>query len=124
MLTVVNFSHPLTEAAISKLALLIGVTEDDLYIITQPVQVDLFQPLTEQVMELVRQAVVAADNNPYNIDLFIPPGLSWVAAYMTIAFPSAHMIVMASDPNTTPRQFMPVQVVTNKNLWRASRLRY
>ncbi len=107
MITLVNFSHPLSPAAEAMLSE--EIAGGDLRVVNIRVQVDLAAPLAPQVEALVAEATAAAGGNPLNIDCIIPPGHAAVAAMVKSALPRAHLIVLR--PVGTPPQFVPAHIV-------------
>ena len=114
MITIANFSHPLSAEALEDIdryhALNGGVRE-----IVVAAQFDLTGDLVRQVREMVEQAVNQAGHK-YDIDCFIPPALSFAAALLPPHLPRSHMIVMARDAGTPPR-FMPVGLIRSVDLF-------
>lgn len=108
MITIANFSHPLSPEATAYidqfLALNGGVRE-----IIVPANFDLARDLTIQVGEIVDDAINQAGGNKYDIDCFIPPALNFAAVFIPAMLPTANMIVMARSG--TPPSFMPAQLV-------------
>ena len=119
MITIANFSHPLSQAAKEYMDRMYAAG-GGLHIIDVPVQIDTDKPLARQVEALVAVAVSQANNNAANIDMFIPPGLNFAAVFLPALLPTAHMIVMARVG--TPPTFMPVQVVRSREM--KGRLRF
>lgn len=109
MITIANFSHPLSPEATAYIdqfhALNGGIRE-----IIVPAQFDLAKDLTIQVGEIVADAINQAEGSKYNIDCFIPPALSFAAVFIPSLLPTANMIVMARSG--TPPVFMPAQLVS------------
>lgn len=107
MVTLLNFSHPLTGAEIKALRAEYGVTT----VYDVPVQLDVEMPITPQLAALMRQALdfPGVDGNPYNVDCIIPPGFSVAAGYMARRFPSANLVVRLR--RGMPPQFMPTELV-------------
>lgn len=113
MITIANFSHPLSASALDYLdrhhALNGGVRE-----IVVAAQFDLTGDLVRQVSEMVDQ-VVAQAGSKYNVDCFIPPALNFAAALVPSLLPVSHMIVVARDGGTPPK-FMPVGIVRSVDM--------
>lgn len=103
-MNILNFSHPLSDAAHAALIEQCGSANAVVH--TIPVQVDLAQPLAPQIAIIVADALEIIDSNPYNADVIIPPGLAIVAAQLVRFFPSANLAVIASTDGV-PRQFLP-----------------
>lgn len=72
-----NFSHPLSEKAAEQLRALAGEFEE----IVIPVQLDFEQPVERQLIKLVAAGNTAITGE--DAVLYIPPALSFAAAYVT-----------------------------------------
>lgn len=107
MLTIINFSHPLSAEAEAALPEHLGVEAVRVHIV--PVQVDLAAELQSQVNELVAVAVAAAGGNRLNIDCIIPPGHAAVAAMLARELPHANLLVLRAVG--TPPRYRPAQLV-------------
>jgi hypothetical protein len=122
MITVLNFSHPLNPEAAAEIKTRYGAGEAALC--TIPVQVDLTQPLMPQIERIFQEALRAVRDvygaegagSPLNVDCLILPGLSAVAVPLANRFPTANLIVMASNGSTPPK-FMPVELLRSRQ-WR------
>lgn len=104
----VNFSHPLSEAAKARLEEMVGPILE----VVIPVQLDLESPMKPQLEALVAAAGAC-------VQLFIPPALSYAAAYVTAKLSYAQSDAMLPVPpdmvvlrrEGTPPQFMPYEIV-------------
>jgi hypothetical protein len=66
------------------------------------VQVDMGKTLAPQIWEIVARTLAQVGNNPYNVDIIIPPGLSVVAAQLVRHFPGANLAVIARVGDAVP----------------------
>lgn len=82
-LTIVNFSHPLTETALNQIS---EATQATIAVTNIPVAVNTNESLPPQVGPLIEAALDA--------DLIILPGLATVAALIARALPSKRIIVL------------------------------
>lgn len=102
MITVLNFSHPLSKPAREHLNAPGVAGEGGAVIIRVPVQVDLEAPIIPQVDEIVRDAfqrmsAAGITPNAVNVDCIVPPGLSVVAVPLCNRFPTANLISLRRD---------------------------
>lgn len=116
MITVVNFSHPLSDDA--KRVIADGYGWGDAKFVDVRVHVDRAAPLVPQVDAIVDAAARAASpvsgGNKYDIDCVILPGLSDVAWLLAEHFEHANVIRMAQAPNVIPPKFMPVEIIHSR----------
>jgi hypothetical protein len=105
----VNFSHALSPAARARLEEMVGPVLE----VVIPCQIDMDAPIKPQLDMLVEQA---GNSVP---DLYIPPALSFAAAYVTAKLSYAQSDAMLPVPPAmvvlrregTPPQFMPYEIV-------------
>lgn len=72
-----NYSHPLSAKAAEQLRQIVGEFEE----ISIPVQIDFEKPVNRQLLDLVSAG--NAEITDEGAVLFIPPALSFAAAYVT-----------------------------------------
>lgn len=113
MITVINFSHPLTADAQAAIAREYGGGEAEVHDV--PVRVDMTRDLVTQTDAVLKAAVKAAGGNILNVDCVVLPGLSVVAALLMRSLPHANIIVIAAEKGSLPPKFMPVQLVPSQN---------
>ena len=104
----INFSHELSAAAKARLEEMVGqeVTE-----VVVPCQIDMGVPIKPQLDALADQG--------WGADLYIPPALSFAAAYVTArlsyaqsdAYPPCPPTIVVLRREGTPPQFMPCEIV-------------
>lgn len=114
MITVCNFSHPLTPEARDYISREWGTQDPDAFIDVR-VQIDRAAPLLPQVEQIVNDAITRAGGNIYNIDCIVLPGLSDVAFLLAEHFEHANVIRMNAVPNSLPPKFMPAELVRSRN---------
>jgi len=114
MLTLLNFSHPLSDEgreALKNLAGDVEITE-----INVPCQIDLGKPLEAEVTRLVHEAFFRV-NTPLDVDMVIPPSLSYAAALLPLVWArlagtwTANIVVVSKVPDSLPPRFVPSQIV-------------
>lgn len=115
MTTLINFSHPLADEAVTKL----GKLPYSVHAISVvPIQIDFTQDLNYQVDRIVKEAIEKVGGNPLDIDLVILPGHSTVAVmvadYLSTYGARPHILVMRKDGITSP--FMPDKIVSLRNI--------
>lgn len=115
MITVCNFSHPLSAEARDYISREWGTQDPDLFIDVR-VQIDRNAPILPQVMSIVADATTRAGGNIYNIDCIVLPGLSDVAFLLTESFEHANVIRMNAVPNSLPPKFMPVELIRSRRI--------
>lgn len=115
MITVVNFSHPLSPEARDKIASEWG--GGDVRVVDVKVQIDFAVGLAAQCELIAALAVNAVGGNPLNIDCVILPGLSAAAGYIARRFAHANIIVISQVAGSTPVRFMPTELIRAKP-WR------
>lgn len=113
MLTLINLSHPLHSDALAALSQMAG---DDVRVIDVPVQVDVNEPLAGVIKVLVDQIAELAGGNLLDIDMVIPPGLSYIAMAILPEMArrtSGRMphVVRLIRLDGLPPKFMPVEIV-------------
>ena len=113
MITVCNFSHPLSAEARDYISREWGTQDPDQFIDIR-VQIDRNQPLLPQVNAIVADATTRAGGNIYNIDCIVLPGLSDVAFLLAEYFEHANVIRMNAVPNSLPPKFMPVELIRSR----------
>ena len=109
VLRLVNFSHALTPAARARLEDMVGPFLE----VVIPCQIDMASPVKPRLDALVEQAGNTAP------DLYIPPALSFAAAYVTARLSFAQSDAMLPVPPAmvilrregAPPQFMPCEIV-------------
>lgn len=115
MITVINFSHPLNEKAEKMIRDEYG--NGDAIIHKIDVQLNMTEDLPSQLRSIEAEALALVggiladpeiDLRP-NVDCIIPPGHPVAASYIARRFPTANIIVMASQG--TPTQYFPVALV-------------
>ena len=114
MITVCNFSHPLSAEARDYISREWGTQDPDAFIDVR-VQIDRNTPILQQVEQIVADATEAAGGNIYNIDCIVLPGLSDVAFLLAECFEHANVIRMNAVPNSLPPKFMPCELIRSKN---------
>lgn len=96
MITLLNYSHPLSLSASIQLGELVGEFDEKLI----ECKIDFSLPIERQLIDLVF-AGSKLIRNEYNI-LYIPPALSFVAAYVTCVlsqtYSSLRMVVLKAAP--------------------------
>jgi len=102
MITVLNFSHPLSESNREYLNTPSVAGAGGAVIIDVPVQVDLTDPISAQVDAIVRDAfermsAAGITPSPANVDCIVPPGLSIVAVPICNRFPAAKLVALRRD---------------------------
>lgn len=110
MITVVNFSHPLSADACDFIAREWGGDAAP-RVIDVRVQIDFSQPVAAQCRAVAAAALNVVGGNGLNVDCIILPGLAVVAAYLARRFLSANIIVVAPVAGATPVRFMPVELI-------------
>lgn len=113
MITIVNFSHPLTAEARDYISREWGTNDPDAFIDIR-VQIDRAAPLLPQVMSIVADAIIRAGGNILNIDCIVLPGLSDVAFLLAEYFEHANVIRMNAVPNSIPPKFMPIELIRSR----------
>lgn len=108
MIVVLNFSHPLNDAAREYLNSPAVAGEGGALIIDVPVHVDLSAPIMPQVNKIAKDAYVRMEAagvipNAFYVDAFIPPGLSFVAIPLANTFSTSRMIVMRRGGGLPPQ---------------------
>ena len=116
MITVINFSHPLSDAAREKLPEVVGAQPDDIIVHHIPVHIQDMANVRQEVQDLLAQAVFAAGGNHHNVDCIIPPGHGLVSAAMVATMAKTwrylpNLIVMASEKGALTPKFLPVGLV-------------
>ena len=104
----VNFSHGLSAAAKARLEEMVGREVTEAIV---PCQIDMDAPIKPQLDALVERG--------YSADLYIPPTLSFAAAYVTArlsyaqsdAYPPCPPTIVVLRREGTPPQFMPCEIV-------------
>lgn len=92
--TVLNYSHPLSDAAREQLEEQIGPFRE----ITVPCQIDFDLAIRPQLDRLVNDGLSQVAEPDY----IIPPALSYAAAYIGARFASAHLIVLKRSASLPP----------------------
>lgn len=114
MITVCNFSHPLSAEARDYISREWGTQDPDAFIDVR-VQIDRSAPLLPQVNAIITDATTRAGGNILNIDCIVLPGLSDVAFLLAEHFEHANVIRMNAVPNSLPPKFMPCELIRSKN---------
>jgi hypothetical protein len=109
MVTVINFSHPLSEAAKDFISR--KWCAGDATFIDVACQFNFARPLLAQILDACREAIVRVDGDKFNIDCIIPPGLSFAAAVISREFDFAHIIVVSRQADSIPPVFMPTEFI-------------
>ncbi|HHH41647.1 MAG TPA: hypothetical protein ENK56_06545 [Chloroflexi bacterium] len=73
MITVINFSHPLSDQALAKLAEILGTQPDDVVVYHLPIYMEMGSLMERYINAIISETVLLAGNNPLNVDCFIPP---------------------------------------------------
>lgn len=120
MKNLVNFSHPLSVAAKAALEEMVGDSVQEFVI---QCQIDFDQPVKPQLDALVKQVDVVLRGEPAILrymHLYIPPSISYAAAYVTARLSFAQSDAMPPDPpdmvvlkrsgGAVP-QFIPCEIV-------------
>lgn len=108
MKKVVNFSHPLSPAAVAALENLMG---DEVEIIDIPVQIDLSLAKVQPQIEAI------IDEVPPGVDAIVPPGLSIVTALLCARLSFDQSDMMPEPPGiivmkrTYLNQFIPTEIM-------------
>lgn len=113
MITVCNFSHPLSAEARDTISREWGTQDPDAFIDIR-VQIDRNAPILPQVNAIVADATTRAGGNIYNIDCIVLPGLSDVAFLLAEHFEHANVIRMNAVPNSIPPKFMPCELIRSR----------
>lgn len=113
MITVCNFSHPLSAEARDYISREWGTQDPDQFVDVH-VQIDRNAPILPQVQQIVADATTRAAGNIYNIDCIVLPGLSDVAFLLAEHFEHANVIRMNAVPNALPPKFMPCELIRSR----------
>jgi len=101
MKTVLNFSHPLSHAAVERLKEMVG---SDLEIHEIAMHFDLSKPLEPQIQAAIHKAGVAKVSPDY----IVPPGLSPAAIVVSRIYPAAKIVRLSA--HGTPPQWLPAEI--------------
>ena len=113
MITVCNFSHPLSAEARDYISREWGTQDPDQFIDVH-VQIDRNAPIHMQVQRIVDDVTAAAGGNILNIDCIVLPGLSDVAFLLAEHFEHVNIIRMNAVPNVLPPKFMPCELIRSR----------
>ena len=118
MVTVINFSHPMSQDALDALSEVVGT--DDVTVYHIPVHINDMENVRNEVRSLLEQAVDAAGGNPLNVDCMVPPGHGLGAAVMVAEMTKLwgylpHFIVVGRVPDTVPPRWKPSKLIRNSN---------
>ncbi len=110
MKTIVNFSHPLAARALAQVEAAAGEAVEEILF---PCQIDMERPVKPQLDALVEQVAGV------RIDYYVPPALSFAAAYVTAKLSYAISDAMRPEPPAmivlrregTPPQFVLAEIV-------------
>ena len=73
MITVINFSHPLSAQAQAKLPEVLGAHPDDIVVHHVPIHMEMGSLMEQYINAILDQVVLQAENSPLNVDCIIPP---------------------------------------------------
>jgi hypothetical protein len=104
---ILNFSHPLSPAAVERLTAHFGQPPE---IHNIPVRVELERPLMEQIDAICDAAEVILDGDGEPPTL-VMPGLSIVAAVIAHRYTWSPLLVLVRDGDDTPPRFMPRHIL-------------
>lgn len=122
----INFSHPLNEHQLQRIAELIG--KDLEQVLELPTQIDVAAPATEQVCALLDSAGLSARQWQTTPLLIVPPGLSPVACILLAElhgrcgyFPP--LVRIAPNSATVPPVFEVAEIVNLQQVREQARAR-
>lgn len=113
MITVINFSHPLSDEAREFISRKYGWGDAVFHDVR--VQIERSEPILPQVEQIAANAIGLAQGNAYNVDCIILPGLAEVAVLIVELFGHANIIRMSQVPNTLPPRFMPIELIHSRH---------
>lgn len=122
----INFSHPLNEVQLRRLAELIG--KDVERLLERPIQIDVTMPVVDQVRTLVDAVGLSPREWQTTPLLIVPPGLSPVACVLLAElhgrcgyFPP--LVRIAPNASTVPPVFEVAEIVNLQQVREQARAR-